>query len=434
LQLQRTYPQIPNFFCSANWLRLAGAASRRGAPTMMADEAERVPPWQQGGWLDGHENIIYDILLRLPPKSVVRCRAVCKSWLRLASDHIFLVDHHRCQPSLPLLYFILDDVRDPDISEYRLEELDLHTNDNELQTVLGFSSHVNWWMPHGRERRLALHGSCDGVLLLSSDDSLYLYNPTTRHWGCLPPLHSDNTIAGFYWHRISDDYRVLYFRRHEDGKYCYYVMEAGTKRQRLVSRQVSLIHSSWPTKCARRTPPVLLHGNLHWPPVSSRPETIAVFDTVGEVLRFMLSPAVYVNSLFDSNVKLLDMDGVLAMSGSCREAIGDDGPSRVDLWFLEDYNDRVWVCKYRIELPVEDISRFHEFEDVWNAVVVSHEGDVLVDLWNRLLGYDREGNSVANLLCDCSLMEIGPHMLKRSLVPHALLGMNNHSPNKPPFL
>lgn len=404
---------------------------------MMA-EAARVQPRQQDGWVDEFEGVMYDIFLRLPPKSVVRCRAVCRSWLRVASDRRFLLDHHRRQPSLPLLYFVLDDLRGPEVSvsqsEYRLEVLDLRANDNKLQTVLGFSSHVNWLMiPHDHERRLALHGSCNGVLLLSSDDRhlssddrLYLYNPTTRHWGCLPPLDSDNTIAGLYWHRISDDYRVLCFRLHEDGKYCYYVMEAGTRKQRLVSRQVSLIHSPWPAGSARRSPPVLLHDNLHWPPVSSRPESIAVFNTVTEEFWFMRSPAIYVDSLLISNVKLLDMEGVLALSSSCREATGDDGPLRVDLWFLEDYNnDRVWVCKYRIELPVEEISRFHAFLDGWNAVVVSHEGDVLVYLWNLLLGYDSEGNSVANLPCDCRFLEIGPHMLKRSLVPHASLGMYN---------
>jgi hypothetical protein len=148
----------------------------------------------------------------------------------------------------------------------------------------------------------------------------------------------------------------------------------------------------------------------------------------------MPSPAVNVNNQLVSNMKLLDMEGVLAISSSWSETFGDDWRSRVDLWFLEDYKSNVWVCKYCIELPVEDISRFLGLLDLWTAVVVSHEGDVLVDLMNRLLGYDREGNSVANLPRDCSLLEIGPHMLKRSLVPHASLGMKNHSPSKPPFL
>lgn len=395
-------------------------------------EAARAQPRQQGGWLDLPEDIMHDILLRLPPKFVVRCRAVCSSWLRLASDRSFLLAHHRRQPSLPLVYFILNDVGDPEVSEYRLAVFDLRAV--ELQTVVRFSGHGNGWMARDRERRLALHGSCDGVLLLSSDYHLFLCNPTTRHWGRLPPLHRDHTIAGLYSHRISDDYRVLYFRRHGDGNYYYYVMAAGTRKQRLVSRQVSPIHSSWHTWFARHTPPVLLHGNLHWPPVSSRPESIAVFDTVAEVFRLMPSPAVNVNNQLVSNVKLLDMEGALAMSSSWSETYGDDGPSRVDLWFLEDYKSNVWVCKYRIELPVEDISRFLGLLDLWTAVVVSHEGDVLVDLMNRLLGYDREGNSVANLPCDCSLLEIGPHMLKRSLVPHASLPMKNHSPNKPHFV
>ncbi|CAD6203285.1 unnamed protein product [Miscanthus lutarioriparius] len=296
---------------------------------------------------------MYDILLRLPPKSVVRCRAVCRSWLRLASDRSFLLAHHRRQRSLPLVYFILNDGRDPEVSEYRLAVFDLRAN--ELQAVVRFSRHGNGWMARDRDRSPWLLRRGPPPILRRPH--LFLYNPTTRHWGRLPPLHRDNTIAGLYSHRISDDYWVLYFRRHEDGNYYYYVMAAGTRKQRLVSRQVSPLHSSWHTWFARHTPPVLLHGN-----------SIAVFDTVAEVFRLMPSPAVNVNNQLVSNVKLLDMEGVLAMSSSWSETFGDDGPSRVDLWFLEDYKSNVWVCKYRIELPVEDISRFLGLLDLWTAV------------------------------------------------------------------
>lgn len=401
----------------------------------MAD-VERARRRQQAGCPDLPEDIMYEILLLLPPKSVLRCRAVCRAWLRLASDRGFLLTHYRRQPSLPLVYFVLNDGRDPDVSEYRLAVFDLRTN--ELQDVVGLSGHRNRWMV--RENRLALHGSCNGVLLLSSDDQLYLCNPTTRHWAPLPPVHLNSVIAGLYWHGPSEDYRVLYCRRNRDRSYHtglsersnYFVMAVGSGKERLVCRHVFSVNSSSRTGFARQTPPVLLHGNLHWPPVPSTPEHVTVFDTVAEVFRWIPSPVPNVNSRSGLNVKLLDTEGVLAMSSCWSEATPVDGPSRVDLWLLEDYN--VWVCKYRVELPVEDISHFLGLLDMWSAVVVSSEGDVLVDLMHCLLRFDREGNLLANLPCDCSLLEIGPHMLKRSLDPHASLPMKNRGSHKPPFL
>ena len=38
--------------------------------------------------------LLLDILLRLPPKSVLRCRAVCKAWRRITTGRAFLLAHH----------------------------------------------------------------------------------------------------------------------------------------------------------------------------------------------------------------------------------------------------------------------------------------------------------------------------------------------------
>ncbi|XP_044329375.1 uncharacterized protein [Triticum aestivum] len=48
------------------------------------------------------EIMSFEIFVRLPAKDVLRCRAVCRSWRRLASVPDFLLAHHRRQPSLPL--------------------------------------------------------------------------------------------------------------------------------------------------------------------------------------------------------------------------------------------------------------------------------------------------------------------------------------------
>ncbi|KAI4969695.1 hypothetical protein ZWY2020_000609 [Hordeum vulgare] len=49
------------------------------------------------------EDIIDGILVRLPPKDIGRCRAVCTSWRSVTSRPEFMSEHHRSQPSLPIV-------------------------------------------------------------------------------------------------------------------------------------------------------------------------------------------------------------------------------------------------------------------------------------------------------------------------------------------
>ncbi|KAF8758130.1 hypothetical protein HU200_010645 [Digitaria exilis] len=54
------------------------------------------------------KDILSEILLLLPPKSILRCRAVCKAWCAVTSDRDFLLAHHRRQPPRRLLTFLRD--------------------------------------------------------------------------------------------------------------------------------------------------------------------------------------------------------------------------------------------------------------------------------------------------------------------------------------
>ncbi|CAN6243893.1 unnamed protein product [Urochloa humidicola] len=49
--------------------------------------------------------MVWEILVRLPAKALLRCRAVCRSWRRLTFAADFLLAHHQRQPSLPLVCF-----------------------------------------------------------------------------------------------------------------------------------------------------------------------------------------------------------------------------------------------------------------------------------------------------------------------------------------
>ena len=53
---------------------------------------------------DIHEWIVIEeILVRLPPTDLLRCRAVRKMWHGATSTNKFMLDNYRRQPSLPVI-------------------------------------------------------------------------------------------------------------------------------------------------------------------------------------------------------------------------------------------------------------------------------------------------------------------------------------------
>ena len=66
------------------------------------------------------EIAVWEILVRLPPKPLLRRRAVCHAWRRATSARDFLIAHHRRQRSLPLLcaYGVSDDGISLDVIDF----------------------------------------------------------------------------------------------------------------------------------------------------------------------------------------------------------------------------------------------------------------------------------------------------------------------------
>ena len=88
------------------------------------------------------------------------------------------------------------------------------------------------------------------------------------------------------------------------------------------------------------------------------------------------------------------------------------------LWFLEDYEEANWVCKHRVELPVEltyDPLPFH-------PETPYQEGEILVPQGSHtVLHYDNKGQLQGSFQCSVWGLGITPHMLKESLVLHEFL-------------
>uniref|UniRef100_A0A0E0DB55 F-box domain-containing protein n=1 Tax=Oryza meridionalis TaxID=40149 RepID=A0A0E0DB55_9ORYZ len=360
------------------------------------------------------EIVVWEILVRLPPKPLLRCRLVCRAWRRLTSTGDFLLTHHRHQPSLPL------------VDRYKCNEefllgivsLDRRAAAARLQPVAQLDD--TCYM-------MSADASCDGLLLLSIGGIWwFICNPITRQFGALDLL-CGFMVMGFYKHPPTSDYRLLLYRNQElmsehlipgDRNTCYVYTLGSSDVPRCIG---------WPETSASGAT-VVLHGSLHWYQRSQ--DMILVFDTTAESFRWMLAPSDRMKCTLDSG-NLFDMDGKLGMYCS------NDGCTIVDIWVLQDYKREIWSLKYQVELPVPEIRGMLGGAYHWSAMVLSQEGDVLVlvscDRW--LFYIDTEGNLLASFQHYGDGLFTTGLKLKPSLVQHAFFPLlDSYAVNASPFI
>lgn len=154
--------------------------------------------------------LITEILLRLPVKSILKFRCVSKSWLTLTFSSRFIKAHLKVS------------AENQDSTRHKLILLDLsHTalKSCSLQSFLDAPSAdiaTNISPPEELVKRsFCLVGSCDGLICLEVKYDLYLWNPCTRKSKKLPrPTFEGRSerfycVYGFGYEKSSDDYKVV---------------------------------------------------------------------------------------------------------------------------------------------------------------------------------------------------------------------------------
>lgn len=175
------------------------------------------------------EEIVTEILVLLPVKSLLRFRSVCKAWRSVISDPAFIrahLHHSAAKRDEQDACFIIS----PHTLDYRLpEEL------NRWPTT--FSTHIRFYQwqrpPQGKKHRAAakfLHDKnfafqfnqvlffahCDGLVFAPTDTTLYVYNPATRDFIALPDTGRGNLIPR---RRTTCYCSGIGFDRRRTGKY-----------------------------------------------------------------------------------------------------------------------------------------------------------------------------------------------------------------------
>jgi F-box interacting protein len=341
---------------------------------------------------DLNDDVLTEILVRLPPRSVLRSRAVCKRWRHAATSASFVAAYSLRRPLDVILY-----PRRRGIRQYAIDRVPLDAVDG-----------CRRLLDHGR--LLEYSASCDGLLLFSvAKESFVICNPATRQCARFPALAPTPCMwvlpSGFYLHRPSGEHRVLCFameipprqyydstegvykyKRHvhdpcpydddDDGERIvrcppvHYVLSTGTAQPRRLGPFAGFRGNHAFPPCG-----VDVGGTLHWarhPWTGTNSPAMLTFDTVAETFRKMPMPPAAA-TVPDHLINLFDMRGTLAAS-----AMGEW--PYLDIWSLDDYAGERWSHHARVELPAAAKVPAYgvKYRPYYGEAVAALQGDVLV--------------------------------------------------------
>nr|XP_017251619.1 PREDICTED: F-box protein CPR30-like [Daucus carota subsp. sativus]XP_017251620.1 PREDICTED: F-box protein CPR30-like [Daucus carota subsp. sativus] len=144
--------------------------------------------------------MITEILVRLPVKSVLICKSVCKPWLSTISNPYFVKYQLQRAMNNPNTLLIIKDYALGDEKEGTLTTLDM------------FPVQINSLVMPSMFSAYPLVGSCNGIVCVENiSNSIYLWNPSIRQYKRIagPFRFELQYKLGFGFDSISNDYKVI---------------------------------------------------------------------------------------------------------------------------------------------------------------------------------------------------------------------------------
>lgn len=326
--------------------------------------------------------IAVEILMRLPVRSLLRFKLVCKSWKALISDPSFgasCLDRQKESPQLVILAM-------RDGNQLEIYSYDERSSRRTAKFLCGKR------LPHS-QTTLFRPQHCNGLLLLPTETQVLVCNPITREVVVLPKGSHDalvwnpgkhSCMAGFGFVSSIPAYKVV---RHFYRSYDF------AERTCSIGFEVFTLgdDTSW-----RATVEDPLYPIANCTPV-----------TVGEAIYFRIANCLHSSSqkdflcfsLSDEKFRVIDLP---SNTSHCNTAIEDLGGypclvscsqdmTQYDLWISKDTKNHTWVptCSLILLFPV-----------IYALPLAMHHGKLLLSLdeSRRLAYYDIKAKSF-EILC-----------------------------------
>ena len=283
------------------------------------------------------DEVILQILARLPVKSLFKTKIVCKLWYRLASDKYFIRLYNEVSAKNPMVLVEISDSTDSKSS--------LICVDN-LRGVSEFSMDF-------LKDRVKVRASCNGLLCCSSipDKGVYyVCNPMTREFKLLPKSRErpvtrfypdgEATLVGLACDLSRNKFNVVLagyhrtFGHRPDGTFIYLIFDSDSNKWRkFVSFQED--HFTHMNK----NQVVFVNDTLHW--LTGSCSYILALDLDYENWRKISLPD-EVSYGTGNRVYLLECSGCLSLI-----QISD---AWMKIWVMKDYERELWHMVDRVSL------------------------------------------------------------------------------------
>ncbi|XP_059654766.1 putative F-box protein At3g16210 [Cornus florida] len=234
------------------------------------------------------DELVMEILGRLPVRTLLRFRCVCKSWCSLISSENFVTFWFNQTKrsvnnmnNLLLKHYTLHD------KPHKQEHFSLHLDDESFtEYPLNKGSR-----PVARFDHLTVVGSCNGMVCVAEDHTLYLWNPSVRKFVVLPRplkiLHNKLYYVlalGLGFDSTTNDYKVVRIVYLSGGYLSvdrevdiYSLKEGGWRRISAISG------SCWVPRIDCEKSQAYLNGAIHWVTGWSHNSFIVLFNLSTEV-------------------------------------------------------------------------------------------------------------------------------------------------------
>ena len=357
------------------------------------------------------QDVVQNILSRLPAKSIMRFRCVNKSiWSALFQNPTFIAKHHSFQSQNNPTFVIK---RRDNIIQKAL--ISLHPNlDSDSGVELLNLDDMPFFkgdMKEEEEERLDILGdrSINGIICLYNYpwryqppcDHLFrivLWNPAIREFKLLPtnPVHCPSHVrhvfdgCGFGYDHKSNDYKVVrigifwdftpYVDWNGNGYYCPPLVEVYTLSTDSW-RQIDAVFDASIHDCVRNSQ-FYLNGAYHWygSIAGKHSDAIVSFDMTEEVFRIIRLP-----DLDENNVSALDKNAIwreYSVLNNCIAMIVYDIQETVtekifDIWVMRQYGVKESWTKQFVIGPLSGIQNPLQFTLNDELLMVAHDGQLV---------------------------------------------------------
>ncbi|XP_061344288.1 F-box/kelch-repeat protein At3g23880-like [Gastrolobium bilobum] len=299
------------------------------------------------------DDVIEEILLRLPVKSLVRFKCVCKSWFSLISKPQFAKSHFDLAVA-PTHRLLTDYKRNRSL----VGSIEIDAGDSALlHLAVPYPPSCSVY-----RNKFEILGSCRGFILLGyhKNDNLMLWNPST---GAQKPIlrshnyYSERALYGFGYDASTDDYSIIMIFSGDRASWETYTIVFFSLKTNSWTRIGNIDFPYWVTPKRYRSG-VLLNGALHWlifskgQPISP---VIIAFDLKERSLSEIPVPCKVFIPVFYDNCHLAVIGGCLSLC--CWPIYSDsdsdsDSDAKIKIWMMEEYKvQSSWTESINLTTP-----------------------------------------------------------------------------------